>query len=363
MKIGSRIILFLFVFVFICGVGLCDANDRVIIYFGSSDISGGAALGDDMFAVADDEDNVLKVYGANSLSGPIASYDMSRFIVEDTDHPEADIEGATIVGDRVYWISSHGRNKDGKLRSNRYRFFATKVEMKKGGAILSPVGVPCSVLAEEMVKAKATQGLSLGAVSMLGEKKISKLAPKKNGLNIEGLCSAADGNSLYIGFRNPLYFDRADSKSKAIIIPLVNPSQVVEKGHRPEFDEPVLLDLGGLGIRSIEYSHFYKSYLIIAGPSDGGADFALYRWSGAKDAKPVLVREFPENADEFTPEGLIVFEESGRVLVFSDDGTVDVSVSGPSECEADEMTGERTCPNKYLTDQSKKSFRGIWFSL
>jgi len=363
MKFGYRIIFFLFAFVFICSAGLCGVGDRVIVYYGSSDVSGGAALGNDMFAVADDEDNVLKVYGANSVSGPIASYDMSRFIVGDASHPEADIEGATIVGDRIYWISSHGRNKDGKLRPNRYRFFATSVEIKKGGAVLAPVGVPCSVMIEEMIKAQVTQHLSLGNVSMLDKKQVANLAPKKDGLNIEGLCASADGNSLYIGFRNPQAFDSAGLKSKAIIVPLSNPGQVVEKGERPVFGSPILLDLGGLGIRSIEYSHFYKSYLILGGPSGGGADLALYRWSGGKDDKPVLVRRFAKNDDEFTPEGLIVFEDSGRVLVLSDDGEVAVKVSDPSECEADQMSKDGTCPNKYLTDQEKKSFRGIWLKL
>ena len=34
--------------------------------------------------------------------------------------PEADIEGATRVQDRVYWITSHGANNDGEVRPSRH---------------------------------------------------------------------------------------------------------------------------------------------------------------------------------------------------------------------------------------------------
>ncbi|MCE6966894.1 hypothetical protein, partial [Cereibacter sphaeroides] len=42
-------------------------------------------------------------------------------------NPEADLEGLSRIGDTVYAITSHGRNKDGKFRPNRHRLFALKV--------------------------------------------------------------------------------------------------------------------------------------------------------------------------------------------------------------------------------------------
>ena len=44
--------------------------------------------------------------------------------------PEADLEGATRIGDDIYWITSHGQNKNGKNRPSRHRLFATAVAQK-----------------------------------------------------------------------------------------------------------------------------------------------------------------------------------------------------------------------------------------
>jgi hypothetical protein len=103
--------------------------------------------------------------------------------------------------------------------------------------------------------------------------KAEKLAPKEEGgLNIEGLTATPNGE-LLIGFRNPI------PGGKALILPLTNPLDLIQK---PEtevnaiFGEPIELDLGGLGIRSIEYWQVYQVYLIIAGAYDGSDQFALY---------------------------------------------------------------------------------------
>ena len=40
---------------------------------------------------------------------------------------EADFEDAARIGNRIYVIESHGRNKDGKLDRARYRFFGMDV--------------------------------------------------------------------------------------------------------------------------------------------------------------------------------------------------------------------------------------------
>jgi len=210
------------------------------VYHGTSDASAGIALRNDMFVVADDECNVLKVYKTDSSTQPIASCDLSAFIVDDPEHPEADIEGATIIGDRIYWISSHGRNQDGKIRKNRYRFFATSVAVNGNSVILTPLGVPCRTLIHEMTKSQTTRKLGLDKATRFDAKKLKKkdrkkLAPKKEGVNIEGLSATADGKTLYIGFRNPRFVDQATSKEKAIIVPLHNAREVIEKGKVPIF--------------------------------------------------------------------------------------------------------------------------------
>jgi len=275
-----------------------------VVYRGTSDASAAVGLGNDMFVVADDENNVLRIYKSNTPSQPISSYDLTPFVVNDPNYPEADIEGAAMVDDRIYWITSHGRNKDGKMRQNRYRFFATSVGMVNDSVMITSVGIPCSTLIHEMIKSEVTQHLQLDSVTRFDAKKLKKkerkkLAPKEEGLNIEGLCATPDGKTLYMGFRSPQFFDRATSKKRAIIVPLHNPKQVIEKEESPIFGIPILWSLDGLGIRSMEYSHFHKSYFIIAGPQNEAPGFALYRWSGKKEEQPVLVKKFPVGQDNF----------------------------------------------------------------
>lgn len=353
----------------ICGVMVGPIHAGLIgptiVYYGASDASAAAALSNDMFVVADDENNTMRVYKTNGGSQPIAYCDLNPFIVDDPEHREADIEAAASVGNRIYWITSHGRNKDGKMRANRYRFFATSAKVAQNDALITPVGRPCRTLVHQMLKAETTKKLKLDTVTRfeaenLGKKEREKLAPKEHGLNIEGLCAAPDGKTLYIGFRNPLIHDSA--ADKAIIVPLLNPQQVVDNGAPAEFATPILLDLGGLGIRSIEYSRFHKSYFIIAGPRDDASGFAFYSWSGRKQDRPAPLPVLAAYLKDFTPEAMVVFADSSRLLVLSDDGRVEVDISDDSQCEQGKILKDGKCLNKHLSDQNKKHFRAMWLN-
>ncbi|MBL7154809.1 MAG: DUF3616 domain-containing protein [Phycisphaerae bacterium] len=334
---------------------------KVQVYRRSSDASAAVALGEDMFVMADDENNILRVY---KMGGdlPVYSYDMSNFLETERDHPEADIEGATKIGERVYWITSHGRNKDGKVRSNRYRFFATDVEVNGGKVSVQPVGKPCKTLLRSLLSLRATLDLGLHKAAGFGltspsKKELKKLAPKEGGLNIEGLCASPDGRTIYIGFRNPRPIDKSTRRAGTLVVPLNNPADVIEKGDVPVFGEPILWDFAGLGARSMEYSAFHKAYFIVAGAFDGTPEFALYRWSGRKDEQPALVQQMSQS--NFSPEALIPFESSEMLLLLSDDGTLPVRVSDASQCAEDELNDDGTCPNKFLLDANKKTFRAI----
>ena len=341
--------------------------EEVLLYRGTSDSSAAAAIGEDMFIVADDENNILRVYKTKGSGQPVFRYDLTRFLNIYQEHPEADIEGATMIGDTIYWISSHGRNKDGKMRPNRYRFFATSVKVENGNVTIRPVGTPCRTLVHHLIITEHALELRLRRATRfdaanLTKQELKRLAPKEEGLNIEGLCASPDGETIYIGFRNPRPYDILSGRVNAIVIPLNNPKQVIESGHPPIFGDPMLWDLGGLGIRSMEYSDFHKSFFIIAGPYNEQPGFVLYRWSGQKDKQPVMVRKLTTDKSSLKPEALISFKNSSRFLMLSDDGTLPISVSSPGECEEGELNEDGTCPNKYLTNQNRKSFRGIWLT-
>ena len=142
MNIITRTILILLIYSTANAAAEVGQPQEPVFYSGSSDASAAVAVGDDMFVVADDENNILRIYKAGCGSGPLYSYDLTDFLNINPKHPEADIEAATIIEDRICWITSHGRNKDGKIRPNRYRFFATSVKTEDKKIIISPLGKP-----------------------------------------------------------------------------------------------------------------------------------------------------------------------------------------------------------------------------
>jgi len=362
-----KIVFIIWMFVFVSPV-LCEGSvGEFLIFHGASDASAAVALSEDMFVVADDENNIWRIYETSKAGQPVSSFDMTSFLDIETEHPEADIEAAAKIGQRIYWITSHGRNKDGKIRPNRYRFFSTEVLFENQSIKLRPVGKPYKTLVHELVKTNTARRFGLDKATRFGEniskKEREKLAPKEDGLNIEGLCASSDGETLYIGFRNPRPKDRRSGRAKAIVIPLLNPDRIIEAGESPVFGKPILWDLSGLGIRSMEYSHFHKTCFIIAGGPDEDLGFALYRWSGKPDSPPVIEQKLSLGKSKFTPEAIIPFEKSGRLLILSDDGSLVVKVAGKWECLEGEYRKDGTTLNKYLANPSRKTFRGIWLQI
>jgi len=362
-------VLFLFlIYSVIPSAGANSLAERMLVYRGMSDASAAVAVGEDMFIVADDENNVLRIYKATAgpqraqaETVPLFSYDLTDFLSIEPEHPEADVEGVTMVADRIYWITSHGRNKDGKMRPNRYRFFATTIKAENDNVTIHPLSTPCRTLVHELIRTNTVRHLGLDKATRfdatnLKKKEREKLAPKEQGLNIEALCASTDGKTIYIGFRNPRPYD------KALVVPLKNAEAVIERATEPIFGEPILWDLNGLGIRSMEYSPYHKAYFIVAGPHDERQTFALYRWSGKEDAPPTLVRQLAWQDSKFSPEALIPFRNSPRFLLLSDDGALPIRIRDRSECMEDELNDDGTCPNKFLIDPKKKTFRAIWLT-
>jgi hypothetical protein len=293
-------------------------------YQGMCDASAAVSLEGGFFAVANDEDNTLRVYRREPGALPAFSFDMTSFLRIGHKHPEADIEGSAMVGDRVYWITSHGRNAKGKDSPNRERFFATRFQVTNGAVTLMPVGRPYATLLDDLVREPKLAQFNLAAASFR--------APKEtNALNIEGLTSTPEGN-LLIGFRNPIPQD------KALLVPLLNPAKLIE-GQRAVFGEPVLLDLGGYGVRSIGSAG--TNYLIIAGSHNSDGESRAYEWDG-KSATPRLLPgvRFPG----LNPEGLAFPTATGATefYVVSDDGTLNI---GGVDC-------------KKLADPKQRRFRG-----
>ena len=302
---------------------------RPAVFTGMCDASAAVAVSSNLFIVANDEDNVLRLYDANRPGPALQEYDFNDFLEVHGKSLEADLEGAARMGDRAFWIGSHGRNWLGKDRANRCRLFATDIRGQGTQTQLSPVGRPYTTLLDDL--AVDPRFLRFHLVEAARE------APKdEDALNIEGLSATPQGG-LLIGFRNPIPED------KALLIPLLNPNDVIES--KPaKFGNPILLKLGGLGIRDIAFHN--GEFLIIAGPYNGKGPFRFFSWDGP-GAKPE--RWKTGSLDDLHPEGLIIYPETGfkQVQVISDDGTR-------------VMNG---MPCKSLPDPTQRHFRSFWLSL
>lgn len=300
------------------------AKDSPTVYLDAVDGSAAVAINAELFVAASDEDSILRIYNRDRGGGPIQTIDLSNFLKVDARSPETDIEGAARIGDRIYWITSHGRNKNGKKRSSRQRFFATDIVKDRDGIHLAPVGKPYTDLLKDLTTTPQLRSFDL--------KTAAKRAPKDfAGLNIEGLVATPD-NHLLIGFRNPI------PQGRALLIPLLNQDDVIE-GKRPKLGAPVQLDLGKLGIRDIGL--WIDKFIIIAGPTNGDGDFRLFQWAGGTSTPKPLKQIVPKN---FRPESVIIYPDKGLQAF---------------ELLSDDSSAPENTDNS--TPDTHKQFRGVWF--
>ncbi len=299
---------------------------RPMVYSGMCDASGAVAVSSNLFVVASDEDNILRLYRSDQAGGPIQEFNCNAFLELRGKSLEADLEAAARIGDRAFWIGSHGRNRNGKERANRCRFFATDIKVTDGEVSLTPVGKPYKRLLDDLINDARFEPFHFA--------RAARYAPKEPGaLNIEGLAATPEGH-LLIGFRNPI------PQGQALLIPLLNPDEVIA-GRSPRFDRAIQLDLGGLGIRDM--ACYAGTYLIMAGAYHGGGPFQLFRWAGpGAKPEPLAVA----GLREYTPEAIIIYPQKGlrEVQSLSDDGTR--LIDG--------------CPCKDLKDPHRQTFRGFW---
>lgn len=317
-----------------------DANSGVaagLTYSGMCDGSAGAALDDKTFVVATDEansngTNVLNVYLFEQGGAPVRVVDLTPALVpdpnnkdqHDPEHSEADIESAARIGNRIYWITSHGHNSKGKRRVDRYRFFATDVEGAGANISVRLAGAPNPRPAYMNLLKDMAGDPKLGSFNFkqLDE---SNIAPESGGVNIEGLCATRD-NKLLIAFRSPL------SNGKALLVPLENRDEIIEgTSAQARFGAPVQLNLGGSGIRDIAYWKQKDLYIVIAGPAGDKGPFHLYQWSGKPEQEPQLIKDKDGreiNLSGLSPEGIVIHPTASMFFILSDDG--DLPMKSPS---------------------------------
>jgi hypothetical protein len=296
-----------------------------VLFEGAVDGSAGADVGDGFFVGATDENNKFRLYDVKGGPSPetldvgVAAAVKSALGLQRIG--ECDLEGAAKIGDLIFWIGSHGRNAKAKEKEERQVLFATRLSGVGKDAKLEIAGKIYTHLIDDLLKDSALAPFDLA--------KAATLAPKhEGGLNIESL--AADGDKLWIGFRNP------KSKAKdALLVPLLNPTEIVGKGARAKLGDPLLLNLGGLGVRDMVA--WKDGFLIVAGDfvdrfAMGAKPSRVFWWKPGADPRDIGV-----DFGDLNPEAIMIIREGdkGRILILSDDG-------------------------RYPGRNGRKAFRGVW---
>jgi hypothetical protein len=144
-------------------------------------------------------------------------------------------------------------------------------------------------------------------------------------INVEGIAYRNSGEMTF-GLRSPL--SNRDS-GNAYVFKVTNVASFLPSGgwttSAPAVSSPIQLDLGGRGIRGIEWCPDSGCYLIVAGPANGGPlknetgreTFALYSWNGSNAAE-ICIPDLSGYA--VRPESVEIIEVDGepRVLFVED---------------------------------------------
>ncbi|MFD7029161.1 hypothetical protein ACFWAR_14120 [Streptomyces sp. NPDC059917] len=313
---------------------------------GSSDSSAAVDVGGGYTVVADDESNVLRLYDRSQSGAPVRTWDFSSQLGVSK---EVDIEGATRVGNTIYWTGSLGNNKDGEYKAPRNTVFTTTLS-GSGSTTQLAYGRSYKKLRDDLVAWDKANGNRYGFAAGTADGE----APKQiDGFNVEGLEFAPGSTTTaYLGFRAPLA--PAVPGGKALIVPVTNFDKVLSSGSKATFGAGIELDLGGLAIRDIR-KNAANQYLILAGSwaADDNTDpYALYSWDGVPGHAPVKRTDLP-TSDAGGWEAIVDVPDlkvpGARVQLITDCGSADLYGDGTEA--------------KDLTHAEWKKSRSGWFTV
>ncbi len=332
-----------------------DPDAGMIVFEGVCDASAVVFTLGEQLLVADDMTDVLHSF--RPTGGPaFARHDLYPH----TGTPErargnfSAFEGAARQGDKIYFVTSHARQWQGKNRPNRRRLLALKSKPIGKGELVEPVGIAYTNLRAKLTDAPEMRGVALGSSIMELHRQLPQLAPERLGINIEGLAGGRDGTSLLLGLRNPRRDDLA------LVVPITNPEHVVLGLADPRFEPPIRIDLGGLGITSLALDRGSGRYYILAGRHDAEGGARLFGWSGESADAPVPLQDIAPA--DFEAQGLAVAPDGKRLMVLSDDGSRRVPVENRDQCQR-KPDEAGTCACNNLADATLKRFRGQWIEL
>ena len=218
--------------------------------------SGAATMPDGKVLIVEDESNakslkLLEIQSDGNVA-EIGNLYLTKKIKKVFKKSIEDLEAITADGDRVYAITSFTFNKNNKRKASREKFMMFTY---KDGAV------------EDFYIYKRLKADLYQKFPKIFQNDIFS----RNVMNIEGLTINPKTGGVIIAFRAPLI------NSDAFMIEIKNPKEVLLGQERPNFSEPILLDLNGLGVRDITYDAQKDGYWLIAGGSNN-REFKFELW-------------------------------------------------------------------------------------
>ena len=261
--------------------------------------SGAATMPDGKVLIVEDESNaralkLLEIENSGRVA-EIGNLYLPKKVKKIFKKSVEDLEALSADGNKVYAITSHSFSKSNKRKEAREKFLMFTY---KDGAI-----------EDFYVYSHLKRDLYKKFPDIFRNDIFST-----NIVNIEGLCRDVQSGGLLVAFRSPLV------KNRALLIGIKNPQELFLNKEKPDFTEPILLDLHGLGIRDITYDAQKDLYWIIAGGSDNrNFKFELWVWD-RKNGRLEFVQNQP---DIGYAEGITVITNdanSSALFIVEDNG-------------------------------------------
>ncbi len=144
----------------------------------------------------------------------------------------------------------------------------------------------------------------------------------KGGLSAEGISWVPDQpETLVIGLRSPLYGAMFGDPTFGKTFALDRGKALLAFVSRPFSDRPKVrlqpVDLGGQGIRDIQFIPEFGAYLVIGGPVDKAPDFSLWLCRVTGETERI---HLPELKGLCRPEAIMPVPGRNEIYLFSEEG-------------------------------------------
>jgi Protein of unknown function (DUF3616) len=279
----------------------------------SKELSGAARLPDGRLVFVDDESRTAIWIWNGDPESPPETLSLPRSL-DDLEGVAADSSG------HVFLLTSHSLTKRGVARADRRRLgridvpSAADTTRATGNA---PHGDPKAgmISADDLLEPlSAALGIEPGAV------------------NLEGLAWYPPAKVLFCGVREPL----ADGQ-QALVVAIRPEVAFGAAGGQGAVSEVRRLDLGGRGIRSLDFDPWRRGVLVLAGPAaDDRGPFGLYLWEPEVDRLTPL--QVPELAGVAKPEGVVALgppaTDGGSPILIAGEGSGPIRLRAILDAEA-----------------------------